>query len=315
MSSHDTCENTSKTGLKQDHTPEDTTEPTKASPDYRERVFLEEASLSDKILFRWVAPFITKGKTSRLSYDDMGKLREQDTAEAQYRKFSEAFEAKKNTGGLTLVKAMISAYKLDFGFLLMLNLLGSVFDLCGPFLIARVIEFVQYGTDEDTTQCYFYLVLFLAIKITGCFIGCHNWNAVMRLNMSSVAGIRGMIYNKCLKISNASNKSYTQGEIVNLATRDVGKISMLAHNVERVARLPFKLFFCLYILFSFFGISFLGSAAIMLIIMYRSYRETERRVDQHKEISKAGDARMQATTEAINNMKSLKFNAWEERFH
>ena len=315
MSSHVSSGNTAKPCHKQDPTTEAPTESAEAFPNYSEKVFMNEASLSDKILFRWVTPFITKGKTSRLSYDDMGKLREQDTAEEQYRKFSQAFETKKHTGGLTLVKAMLIAYKLDFAFLLLLNLLSSIIELSSPFLIARVIEYVQYGTDEDTAQCYFYLLMFLAIKITGCFLGCHNWNAVMRLNMSSVAGIRGMIYNKCLKISNASNKSYTQGEIVNLATRDVGKISMLAHNVERVARLPFKLVFCLYILFSFFGVSFLGSAGVMLIIMYRSYRETERRVDQHKEISKAGDSRMQATTEAINNMKSLKFNAWEDRFH
>ena len=80
----------------------------------------------------------------------MGKLREEDTAEAQYLKFSQAFETKKHTGGLMLVKAMLSAYRFDFAFLLLFNVASSIIELCSPFLIALVIEYVQYGTDEDT---------------------------------------------------------------------------------------------------------------------------------------------------------------------
>ena len=80
-----------------------------------------------------------------------------------------------------------------------------------------------------------------------------------------------MIYQKALKISNATNKKFTQGEIINFMQIDSEKIIDIWWVIPQVAKLPIALLFTWWLLFYFFGISLFGGiiiGAIVLIINY-----------------------------------------------
>ena len=51
-------------------------------------------------------------------------------------------------------------------------------------------------------------------------------------------GIISMIYRKCLTISPATNKVFSQGEVVNFITTDAGLLRWLSWNLGPMLRLP-----------------------------------------------------------------------------
>ena len=57
------------------------------------------------------------------------------------------------------------------------------------------------------------------------------------------------IYDKMFKISKATNKKYTQGQLVNFIQVDAVKMQFLASQAPIIMRIPFLLVFCFLILF------------------------------------------------------------------
>ena len=65
----------------------------------------------------------------------------------------------------------------------------------------------------------------------------------MLLGVKAIHGIVGIIYDKILKLSSATNKILSQGEIINFIDVDVEKISKLVTILPLAVRFPFQVVF------------------------------------------------------------------------
>ncbi len=127
--------------------------------------------------------------------------------------------------------------------------------------------------------------------------------------------LNAFIYEKVLKENPASlmGKS-NQGEIINFLQVDSMKISMMMISSPGILVIPFQIIIFIYLLFRFFGISFLfGLITLIIFLSINFYIQNLYRIMQ-KDLLKRKDNRMKITSETINSLKILKLYGWEDEF-
>ena len=83
----------------------------------------------------------------------------------------------------------------------------------------------------------------------------------------STNALISLIYKKSLKVSNATNKKFQLGEIINFVQVDAGKLMMISENIASVLKLPVLIGVCVITLFYFLGVSFLAGIVVILLAM------------------------------------------------
>jgi ABC-type transport system involved in cytochrome bd biosynthesis fused ATPase/permease subunit len=74
-----------------------------------------------------------------------------------------------------------------------------------------------------------------------------------------------LVYRKQLKLSAATNKKFSQGEVVNFVQVDAEKVQWNSHNLIYLTRYPLIIAVCFCFLFYYLGYAFFAGIAIFLI--------------------------------------------------
>ena len=123
------------------------------------------------------------------------------------------------------------------------------------------------------------------------------------------------IFNKVLKASPSSfgHKS-PQGEIVNFIQVDAPRLAYAISLSPRLLISPVLIVIYIYLLFNFFGISFLYGMILLVVFFLISYKIHARYRILEKENLETKDKRMKITTETFDTIKLLKLYNWENEF-
>ena len=84
------------------------------------------------------------------------------------------------------------------------------------------------------------------------------------LGTKSVNGVVAMIFNKSLRLSSATNKVFSQGEIVNFMQVDAPKIQMIAQNIANFGKFPIQITISLILLFYYLGWAFFAGIGVII---------------------------------------------------
>ena len=123
-----------------------------------------------------------------------------------------------------------------------------------------------------------------------------------------------MIYDKMFKISSATNKKYTQGQLVNFVQVDALKMQFLSSQAPIVMRIPLLLVFCFSILFYYLGWSMISGVVVFTLAFITNTILGKVGARLQKKSMKFKDARIKALTESLNNIKMLKLYSWMDIF-
>jgi ABC-type transport system involved in cytochrome bd biosynthesis fused ATPase/permease subunit len=134
------------------------------------------------------------------------------------------------------------------------------------------------------------------------------------LGIKSTNALKGLIYKKQLRMSNATNKKYSTGEVINFVQSDAPMLYWLSGFLPQIATIPFILGFCICALFYLLGWTFFAGIFILLLSMVVNYFISKRDRAITKVLKKAQDARVALTTEALTNIKILKIYGWTDIF-
>jgi ABC-type transport system involved in cytochrome bd biosynthesis fused ATPase/permease subunit len=85
------------------------------------------------------------------------------------------------------------------------------------------------------------------------------------IGVKSTNAMIALIYEKQLKISSATNKKFTQGEIVNFIQVDAQKLQLISENLAYMAKYPIVFLICFTLLFFYIGPSFFAGLFVFLI--------------------------------------------------
>lgn len=123
-----------------------------------------------------------------------------------------------------------------------------------------------------------------------------------------------LIFNKQTRLSHATNKKFKQGEIVNFVQADAESMIGFYFSMGSVSTIPIVLIYSFSYLFYLLGLSFLAGLSVFFIALFFNaiLGLVIEKVDT--KLMKAKDDRMNHTTEALNNIKTLKFYSWTDAF-
>lgn len=214
-----------------------------------------------------------------------------------------------------LLKTIIKCYKLSLIKLLLFNLIAALLDAVMPFLLREIMGYIEdEESSEGLTRALVFTVVMLFTMIVSRLLRENLAFYQLTVAVQANQALAGLIYNKILRVSSATNKSFNKGDIVSLIQIDANKIEFLFETLPNVSRIPFLLVFLIITLYMFVGMTF--AVAIGLIIMFgiTNYFLAKWSAAVQKKRMKKVDKRTNCISEVVDNIRLIKFNSWTEKF-
>lgn len=215
-----------------------------------------------------------------------------------------------------IFKALAKTYRRVFLLAVLINFFQVCIEMTVPFMLKEIIQFMQTPTEETKGLGYgiFLIALYLLFDLISKLLSQQGNYMQGILGAKAYTGVVAITYNKVLKCSSATNKNFSQGEIINFIQVDASKIFFLAWVFPVVARLPIQLVFSITFLIYYLGYSLLGAFGIAIVLVVINFFLAILGQKIQKVVLTRKDARMRYTTEMINNIKIIKLNSWIQYF-
>jgi len=155
----------------------------------------------------------------------------------------------------------------------------------------------------------------LGIKLFEIFFirRCNEYQTFMAFKSGSE--FQCLLFEKLLKVSPSSMKERAEsGEVTNFLQIDAHRLTFLMMSSPDIITIPTNLIGYGYMLFKFFGFSFLFGIGTLLLFMLVNVLFMKKFKKLFKTQMMLKDKRMKVITETFNNIKIIKLYAWEEEF-
>eukprot|EP00250_Pteridium_aquilinum_P016152 c22966_g1_i1 orf=444-4313(+) len=271
-----------------------------------------KAGLLNRAFWVWLSPVLSKGAKTTLQIEDIPKLSPDDRAERLYSLFRSKWPRDQSTTHPTRT-ALIRTFKWKFLFTASLAFCKAVSMYVGPTLIQSFSDFLD-SSPKNYSKGYILVFILLVSKCVEVLSTHHYQFLSMKLGMTMRSCLITSIYRKGLKLSNSSRQLHGAGQIVNYMSVDVQQISDSIVQLHNTWMLPLQLLIALGILYRAIGIAMLAGLATMIVLAAVIFNNSRLITKYSIEVMMKKDVRMRATTEALNYMKIIKLQAWEEFF-
>lgn len=271
------------------------------------------ASFFSRLSWYWLNPLMAKGYEAPLQLEDVPtlplELRAEVLTEFVEKKWPKPGEDLKHAVKTTLLKC----FWPDLLITGLLSLLKLLVQYAGPLLIQSFIDFAKGGR-QDLSEGFF-LVFILILSKTIEVICAHHFNfQAQQLGMRMRAALIGALFKKGLNLSCSSRQDHGVGQIVNYMGVDTQQVSDVMPQVHAIWMMPLQVGISFVLLYSYLGLSTLVSGFAIVAVLVLSVWITFKNGSYQFNLSVNRDLRMKTTTEALNNMRVIKFQAWEEHF-
>ncbi|XP_047332355.1 ABC transporter C family member 14-like isoform X1 [Impatiens glandulifera] len=271
------------------------------------------ASIVSKATWAWLNPLIKKGYISPLKIDEVPSLAPEHQAE----KLAELFEMNwpkteencKNPVRTTLIRCFWKHVVLT-GFLAVVKL-TVVF--VGPVLLQDFVNFAS-GQKTNPYEGLYLAGILLISKVIEVLTSHHFTFHSVKLGMMIRSTLITSLYRKGLKLTCSSRQDHGVGQIVNYMAVDAQQLADLMGQLHTLWQTPLQILVALCLLYYYFGASmlsvFLLTIAVLVFVMIRTRNMNASMFS----LMMNRDKRLKATNELLNNMRVIKFQAWEEHF-
>jgi len=278
----------------------------------------ENSNIISKLFFYWGYKILKITSKYKIEAFHLGILSEKNDSKNYFNNINYYWEEKKykKIKNYGLIKAFLRSNVNKIIIVFLLSSFESASEYFQVLLIKGYIDYFDNGSLFMGVPNIKYVgIIFLFILFITIFVKLQNFLIQQKISLKIRYQLNSLIYQKILKISPSSFSQRTsKGKIVNFIQNDSYKISDLIKKCPGIIIYPGKIIAYIYLLFDFFGISFLfGIIAFIImiiinIIIFKQYNILE------QEFLKAKDNRMKTTTETFENIKIIKLYNWENKF-
>ena len=194
-------------------------------------------------------------------------------------------------------------------------------DFFGVLLLEELLGRFKEKQNENSRLKYLQnmslknLIFFMVIyKLLTLILDRYAYFICELLSFRTKAQLNLLLYDKLLKIPMFNTGKFTEGQIINLFQLDSEAFGDLIIDSTYVIMVPIRVIYSVYLLFSFFKLSFIPGIIILIIfgIIFAIYGRKEEKL-QHENM-KATDERMNITSKAFDMIKIIKLYSWEKFF-
>ncbi|PIN06814.1 Multidrug resistance-associated protein/mitoxantrone resistance protein, ABC superfamily [Handroanthus impetiginosus] len=273
-----------------------------------------KATLIQLVTFSWLNPLFEFGYRKPLDQDEVPDVDIKDSADFVSHDFDRCLNYVKTRDGTSTP----SIYKAIYVFARKKAAINALFAITsagtsyvGPYLINYFVDFLNEKKFRSLKSGYLLALGFLGAKLVET-IAQRQWIfGARQLGLRLRAALISHIYKKGLILSSQSRQSRTSGEIINIMSVDVQRITDFIWYLNYVWMLPVQISLAIYILHMNLGTGAFVGLAATLMVMSGNIPLTQVQKRYQMRIMEAKDDRMKATSEVLRNMKTLKLQAWD----
>ena len=190
-------------------------------------------------------------------------------------------------------------------------------DVYQPLLMASFISWLQDSTPDTTYTTCRAVGTMLLLPVMSMIMHT-TWEyfcfQMIEVGHRAHTSLKTILFQKDLRMTSATNKDFSEGEISSIIMGDSNKIWDFIWQLPEFLECPFVLISSCY--FTFQAIGYYGFIVVFLTLAQFAlsyYRENAEK-DVHKEIQEKTDKRMLHINESFQNIKGVKLYGWENKF-
>ncbi|CAH9109006.1 unnamed protein product [Cuscuta europaea] len=271
------------------------------------------ASLLSRASWNWMNPLLGKGYQSPLTMKDVPSLPPEFRAERMGELFERNWPKEGENMNHPVLKALIRCFWKQIAFTGFLAVIRLAVMYVGPMLINSFISFSS-GDRSNPSEGYLLVLTLLIAKVVEVLSSHHfNFHSA-KLGMLIRSSLITNLFKKGLRMSCSSRQAHGVGQIVNYMGVDSQLLSDMMPQLHALWMMPIQLVAALFLLYLYIGVPVLASLfTILVVIIFTLVISRMSNVFQFK-LMEIRDKRMKAINELLNNMRVIKFQAWEEHF-
>ncbi|KAF9972607.1 hypothetical protein BGZ73_004232 [Actinomortierella ambigua] len=277
----------------------------------------DDANIFSRASFHWVSPLMRAGYANPLTLNDLWQLRKVDESHTVSGQFEQAWDKQLKKKNPSLVRAISQAYGRPFYIAGLWKAVNDTLSFIQPILLKEMLRFVMsYKTEEPQPLYRGYTIAFLmficALSQT-TVLHCY-FHLCFRTGMHIRSGLVTAIYQKSLRLSNASRQQFTVGEIVNHMSIDSQRVQDLVSYLHIVWSGLFQITMAMVLLYQTMGWAIFAGVAIMILMIPINARMSAFMRKLQQQQMKNKDARIKLMNEILNGIRVIKLYAWENTF-
>ncbi|XP_033248602.1 multidrug resistance-associated protein 1 isoform X7 [Drosophila miranda] len=198
----------------------------------------------------------------------------------------------------------------------LMKLITDTLTFAQPQVLSLIIGFVEdQRTDpQPEWKGILFSVTLFVLAAAQTFILGQYFHRMFIVGLRIRTALINAIYRKALRISNATKKESTVGEIVNLMAVDAQRFMELTTYLNMIWSAPLQIGLALYFLWQQLGPSVLAGLAVMIILIPVNGVIASRIKTYQIRQMKYKDERVKLMNEVLSGIKVLKLYAWEPSF-
>ncbi|TYK18126.1 ABC transporter C family member 4-like [Cucumis melo var. makuwa] len=271
------------------------------------------ASLLSKLLWLWMNPLLKKGYAAPLVIDQVPSLSPEHRAATRLAIFESKWPKPQESSKHPVRSTLFRCFWKDILFTGVLAVIRLGVMFLGPVLIQSFVDYTS-GKRSSPYEGY-YLILTLMFAKFFEVLTTHHFNfSSQKLGMLIRCTLITSIYKKGLKLSPSARQAHGIGQIVNYMAVDAQQLSDMMLQLHTIWLTPFQVAIAFALLYAYLGAAVAAAAVGLLAVFLFVLFTTKNNNTFMRQLMMGRDSRMKATNEMLNNMRVIKFQAWEEHF-
>ncbi|KAK8935796.1 ABC transporter C family member 8 [Platanthera zijinensis] len=274
------------------------------------------ANLISKLTFSWMNPLLRLGSSKHLVLEDIPVLHSDDEAFVAYQTFCRAWELERKKKARTTNLALFSLAKCYKKEMLLVGLYALLKTICVAVSPLILYAFILFSHREEKGLNYGFLLIIclVAVKFVDSVSQRHWYFDSRRFGMRMRSAVMAAIYQKQLRISSQGRRRHSTGEIVNYIAVDAYRLGEFPWWFHMAWSLPLQILLSVLVLIMTVGAGTLPGLIPLVISGFLNIPIAKIMQYYQSQFMVAQDERLRATSEALNNMKIIKLQSWEEKF-
>ena len=282
---------------------------------YKETKIVYPTNCLSSMFYHWVFEVLWKARKKTIKPHDLGNISASLNAKEFLNQLKPKWYGKYQFADkYGLFKAVIQANKGNIIYICFLIVVESTLDLSViTFFRQILLVFQGKGTEEPMLPLGQLTVIMLLAKFMIIFLFRKSDFQIDYIGTLASVQLDSLIYDKVLKAAQYNNNT-SEGELVNFVQIDSEKFCEFLTDSPSTLIVPFQLVFYIYLLFKYFGPSFISGFVVLIILLIINAYIQKKRMDIQKEYMEAKDERMKTTAQTFNIIKTIKLYSWEKIF-
>lgn len=283
---------------------------------YKEEKLYPTPNVFSKLTYTWMNPLISE------TYQ-YGKLRDVNdlpippinlNVEDLTERLRYCWEQETWSNRNSLFRALIKVFGKPLIIGIVLETIRELLDAIKPQFLMLFIMCFNFDANSPYPPLHgvFIAVTLFVLTVLSTFLQNQYFIYMFEAGLGMKGALISLIYQKSLHITLAAREKNSTGDILNLVSVDTPRIQMFFEDCQVMFSSPLTILVVLSSLYFLLGAAAVaGLVTLAIMIPINSY--LSRRVESlYKVQMKYKDARVRATTEILNSMKSIKLYAWEK---